>query len=112
MTHMTRSRIYPSKELALLLLKFTEKSPEPEKIVHRTVIQEIENEPFQSTNIVTAHLLQDPQSQTRVSAVEMFQEDTTDFRVIFNQIEKTSKSPTTVENSAASDPASPFARSW
>ena len=44
---MTRSRIYPSKELALLLLKFTEKSPEPEKIVHRTTIQEIENEPFQ-----------------------------------------------------------------
>ena len=41
MTHMTRSRIYPSKELALLLLKFTEKSPEPEKIVHRTTIQEI-----------------------------------------------------------------------
>lgn len=112
MTHMTRSRIYPSKELALLLLKFTEKSPEPEKTVHRTTIQEIENEPFQSANIVTAHLLQDLQSQARVPAVEMFQEDANEFRVIFNQIEKTSKSPTTVENSAVSDPASPFARSW
>jgi hypothetical protein len=40
----------------------------------------------------------------------MFQEDPTDFRIIFNQIEKTSKSPTTVENSAASDLASPFAQ--
>jgi len=40
----------------------------------------------------------------------MFQKDPADFRVIFNQIEKTSKSPTTVENSAVSDSASPFAR--
>lgn len=40
----------------------------------------------------------------------MFQEDPADFRVVFNQIEKTSKSPTTVENSAASDLASPFGR--
>jgi len=46
MTHMTRSRVYPSKELALLLLQYTEKSIAPEPIVDRAIIQEIENEPF------------------------------------------------------------------